>query len=84
MTTYITLTDNASYVFMAVCWDDNQASWGVMSTTATLPEETVKLIHEHAESLGFKKEYFEELRYTNCKDERTNTISVQGSQTCTK
>lgn len=69
---------------MVICWDDNQASWGVMSNVDRLPEETTKLIYDHAEALGFKREYFEELRYGNCGDGRTNTISVQGSETCTK
>ncbi len=84
MTTYITLTENASYEFMAVCLDDNQSSWGVMNTVPTLPFETVKLIHEHAESLGFKNKYFDRLRYYNCNNERTNTICVQGSESCAK
>ncbi|ODM91524.1 hypothetical protein Ocin01_15155 [Orchesella cincta] len=65
-TVYTTLTDNKSYFFSAVCLNDGEMAWGVGSLTPTLPEETKKTILEHAESLGFKKEFFTELRYDKC------------------
>ncbi len=82
--TYTTLTDNATFIFSAVCWEDKQASWGIASTVTTLPTDTVKLIYEHAELLGFKKEYFEELRYDYCDDKQSDTINLQKSETCVK
>ncbi|ODM93332.1 hypothetical protein Ocin01_13350 [Orchesella cincta] len=65
-TFYVTYTDHKTFYFAASCLDDGQMTWGVGSSTPTLPQETVKLIHEHALSLGFKKEFFSELRYDSC------------------
>ncbi|ODM94160.1 hypothetical protein Ocin01_12527 [Orchesella cincta] len=65
-TAYTTFTDNKTFSFSAVCGDNGQMTWGVGSTTPTLPRETVEKIHEHALSLGFKKEFFTELRYDGC------------------
>lgn len=63
-------------MFSASCYDDNQMTWGVKSSLQVLPKETVKLIHDHAESLGFKREYFTALRYDSCKlDFGDNTIA---------
>ncbi|CAL8111380.1 unnamed protein product [Orchesella dallaii] len=65
-TAYTTFTDNKTYFFSAVCLSDGEMVWGVGSPTPTLPEETKKMILEHAVSLGFKKEFFSELRYDKC------------------
>ncbi|CAL8086070.1 unnamed protein product [Orchesella dallaii] len=65
-TGYVTLSDNKTFFFTAFCANDGQMSWGVASLIPKLPEESVKKIHEHAVSLGFKKEYFTELRYDGC------------------
>ncbi|CAL8111379.1 unnamed protein product [Orchesella dallaii] len=64
-TKYTTLTDNKSFFFTPFCMD-GQMSWGIGSTTPTLPEDTIKMVYDHAESLGFKREYFTELRYDRC------------------
>ncbi|ODM91528.1 hypothetical protein Ocin01_15156 [Orchesella cincta] len=64
---YTTMTDNKTFFFSALCLKNGGMAWGVGSATPTLSEETKKKILEHAESLGFKKEHFTELRYDNCK-----------------
>ncbi|ODM88005.1 hypothetical protein Ocin01_18678 [Orchesella cincta] len=63
---FTTYSDNETFFFTAVCGDDGQMAWNVASLTPTLPRESVKIIHEHALSLGFKKEFFTELRYDRC------------------
>ncbi|ODM94155.1 hypothetical protein Ocin01_12526 [Orchesella cincta] len=65
-TAYTTYTDNQTFLFSAACGDDGQMTWSVGTTTPTLPHGTVEKIHEHALSLGFKKEFFTELRYDGC------------------
>lgn len=40
--------------------------WEVSSTTKSLPEETIKTIHDHVKSLGFKEKYFTGIRYETC------------------
>jgi len=67
-TCYTTLTDNKSFAVSVGCLKGNQMVWGVVSPHKSLPEETVKLIHNHVDSLGFKKEYFTSLRYDSCYD----------------
>lgn len=63
-------------MFTASCFDDNQMTWGVTSSLKVLPKETVKEIYDHAESLGFKREYFTALRYDTCNlDFEDNTIA---------
>lgn len=57
-TCYTTLTDNKTFTFAAGCLSENQMVWGVASTLKRLPKETVKLIHDHAVSLGFKRDFF--------------------------
>lgn len=65
-TSYATFTDNSTFVFWATCWDDGQMTWSVSGPAKGLPEDKVKLVHEHAISLGFKKQYFTGLRYDYC------------------
>ncbi len=73
---YPILTDNSTFMFTASCYDDDQMTWGVTSSVKSLPKETMKLIYDHAESLGFKREYFTALRYDTCKlDFDDNTIA---------
>ncbi|CAL8086067.1 unnamed protein product [Orchesella dallaii] len=65
-TGYVTYSDNKTFFFSAFCTDDGQMTWNVASLIPVLPEASVKIIHEHALSLGFKKEFFTELRYDRC------------------
>lgn len=74
---FVTMTDNSTFFFAAYCMDDNQMTWGVSSTQKELPLETVKTIHEHAESLGFKREYFTRIRYDTCPEELDEISSVE-------
>jgi len=67
-TCYTTLTDNKSFAVSAGCLKGNQMVWGVVSPYKALSEETIKLIHDHVESLGVKREYFTSLRYDSCLD----------------
>ncbi|CAL8103870.1 unnamed protein product [Orchesella dallaii] len=67
-TLYTTLTDNKTFFFTAVCMVNGEMSWGVESTSPTLPEETKKKIFDHAVSLGFNREDFTELKYDTCKN----------------
>jgi len=67
-----TLTDNKTFGVMACCIDKTHMSWGSMSIHPTLPKETVSLIYDHAESLGFKREHFTGLRYDHCGDSKKN------------
>lgn len=60
---YTTLTDNKTFAFTAACFADNEMSWNVFATTKTLDEATKSLIFEHAKSLGYREEYFTELKY---------------------
>lgn len=76
-TCYTTLTDNKTFTFAAGCLSENQMVWGVASTLKRLPKETVKLIHDHAVSLGFKREFFTGLRYDSC-----NLDSEDGGGVC--
>lgn len=63
---YTTLTDNKTYMFTVCCYSDYQITWNVFSTTTTLDYYTVEEIFKHAESLGFKRQYFTEIRYDSC------------------
>jgi len=64
---YTTLTDNKTFIFSVNCLDEEeQMTWGVVSPLPSLPEDTLKIIYDHAKSLGFKKEYFTEIKYDKC------------------
>ncbi|CAL8111381.1 unnamed protein product [Orchesella dallaii] len=74
-TVYTTLTDNSTFLFTPFCTDDGEMAWGLGSTLPILSEDTIKLVYEHAESLGFKREYFTELRYDKCDIETVDVSS---------
>ncbi|CAL8111377.1 unnamed protein product [Orchesella dallaii] len=63
---YSTLTDNKTFIFSAACFEDNQMTWNVFSTTKTLKDSTKQHIFDHAKSLGYNPEYFTEIRYDGC------------------
>jgi hypothetical protein len=64
---YATLTDNKTFLFYVTCYKKtNQLVWNVASPYKSLSKKTIKLIHDHAESHGFKREYFTGLRYDSC------------------
>ncbi|CAL8129137.1 unnamed protein product [Orchesella dallaii] len=65
-TVYVTLTDNSTFMFAPICTDEGEMAWGVFSTVPRLPERTMNQIHEHAKSLGFKKQYFVNVNYDKC------------------
>ncbi|CAL8070706.1 unnamed protein product [Orchesella dallaii] len=65
-TAYVTLTDNSTFMFTPICTDEGEMAWSVFSTVPRLPERTMNQIHEHAKSLGFKKQYFVNVDYDNC------------------
>ncbi|CAL8149394.1 unnamed protein product, partial [Orchesella dallaii] len=67
-TLYVTLTDNKTFLFTAVCMKNGGMTWGVGSPTPTLTEETKKVVLDHAMSLGFNREDFIELKYDTCKN----------------
>ncbi|CAL8070708.1 unnamed protein product [Orchesella dallaii] len=66
ITAYVTSTDNSTFVFASFCTNEGEMAWGVFSTVPRLPERTMNQIHEHAKSLGFKKEYFVNVNYDKC------------------
>jgi hypothetical protein len=62
---YVTLKDNKSFVVFVVCWEDEESSWQVISTDASLDEEVKNEILDHVKTLGFKEENTYD---TNCPD----------------
>jgi len=81
-TVYTTMSDNKTFLFTPFCTDDGEMVLGLGSLLPTLPEETMRKVKEHAISLGFKKEYFTEIRYDRCDLETTDytTISNDGNE----
>jgi hypothetical protein len=77
---YITLTDNKSFLFYYHCYDDNEATWGVTSTTKTLDEATVKKIHDEAISLGFSEKYFTQIHYDACTENSGASIDTSAQR----
>lgn len=63
---YTTLTDNKTFIFTAACFADNQMTWNLFATKKQLDYSTKREIFAHAESLGYKREYFTEIRYDSC------------------
>lgn len=49
--------------------------WGGVSTTRALPSESVTAIHNHVESLGFKRKFFTGLRYETCETAPMNNLA---------
>jgi len=61
------LTDNKSFVLGVNCWkEDNEASWALLSTQATLEEKVKNATLAYIKSLGLDKKKAVEEDYTQC------------------
>jgi len=65
-TAYTTYTDNKSFFVAAGCGDDGQMTWNVGSMYPTLTKDVKDMVIKHLTELGFKKEFFTEIRYDYC------------------
>ncbi|ODM95775.1 hypothetical protein Ocin01_10906 [Orchesella cincta] len=72
---YTTMTDNKTFLFTPFCTDDGEMTWGLGTISPTISQDLIKAAHEHAESLGFKREYFTEIRYDRCNFESVDYTS---------
>jgi len=63
---YMALTDNENFVVGITCWEDNQASWTVMSTKPYLNPGIKEVLVDYLKSHGFNMDFLVEDRYENC------------------
>jgi len=61
-------TDNKSFVLGTNCYEDNEASWIVLSPFSSLPSSTLEKIVWHIKSLGFKESNIVYNPASYCKD----------------
>jgi len=61
-------TDNKSFLLATNCWEDNEASWILLSPFTSLPSSTLQKIIWHIKSLGFKEENVVRNPSSYCKD----------------
>ncbi|OXA58400.1 uncharacterized protein LOC110847258 isoform X2 [Folsomia candida] len=60
------MMDNKSYVLGATCWDDNEASWAVLSTVQNLEPKSRTDILKYIKSLGFDENKAVDENYAYC------------------
>lgn len=65
-TLYITHTDNKNFVVFQRCWEDEQRTWMVMTTSKKPSDKVKKIILDHVKLLGFPEDDVETLNYEKC------------------